>query len=205
MTLAGFLVFFTAYVVAVASPGPAVAMVMARALSRGLKGLPALIGGIAAGDMVWFIIAATGLAVVAQTYAGVITVIKYAGAAYLLYLAWNLWTSPAMALDPAAPPPADEQSWRLFLGGLSFTLGNPKPIVFFMAILPTLVDLQNLNALGMAQIGVVIVLGIFVVLGAYALAADRARRLFTQASAVRSINRTSAIVMAGAAALVARA
>lgn len=96
MTLAGFLVFVTAYVVAVATPGPGVVAVTARSLSRGLKGMFAFISGFVAGDMTWFLVAATGLAVVAQTHSGIITAIKYAGAVYLLYLAWKLWTAPAV-------------------------------------------------------------------------------------------------------------
>jgi threonine/homoserine/homoserine lactone efflux protein len=205
MTLAGFLVFLTAYIVAVASPGPAVATVMARALSRGVRGLPFFIAGIATGDMAWFLVAATGLAMIAQHYAVLLTLIKYAGAAYLLYLAWQLWRVPAAGLGPLAAPAPDEKPWQLYFGGLSLTLGNPKPIVFFMAILPTIVDLNTLNALGMAEISAVIVFGIFLVLGSYGLAADRARRMLTRPSSIQILNRTTAVVMAGAAAAVARA
>jgi threonine/homoserine/homoserine lactone efflux protein len=150
------------------------------------------------------LVAATGLAVVAQTHAGVITAIKYAGAAYLLYLAWKLWTAPAVPLELSADSGTDEKPWRMFLGGLALTLGNPKPIIFFMAILPTIVDLTTLTPLAMLEIAAVIVVVIHGALGAYALAADRARRLFRDANSLRTLNRTTAVVIAGAAAMVAR-
>lgn len=92
----------------------------------------------------------------------------------------------------------------MFLAGLTLTLGNPKPIIFFMAILPTIVDLTTLTPLGMLEIAGVIVVAIYAVLGAYALAADRARRLFRDESSLRTLNRTTAVVIAGAAAMVAR-
>src|SRR5688572_31223517 len=95
MTLYGLLTFCAVYALTVASPGPGVAAVIARSLAHGLKGSPAFIAGFLAGDLVWFGIAATGLAAVAKTAATLFVVLKYAGAAYLLFLAWKLWTAPA--------------------------------------------------------------------------------------------------------------
>jgi threonine/homoserine/homoserine lactone efflux protein len=203
MTLTGFLIFLAAYVTAVASPGPAVAAVVARSLGRGLSGIGFMIAGIALGDMIWFFAAATGLAVIAQTYGELLVFIKLAGAVYLAYLAWKLWSAPAVAADLSGGT-KDEQPWRMLAGGLSLTLGNPKPIIFFMAILPTIVDLTTLDAIGMLEIAAVIPIGIFGVLGTYAFTADRARRLFTKPRSVQILNRSTAVIMAGAAVAVAR-
>jgi threonine/homoserine/homoserine lactone efflux protein len=87
MTLTGLLVFGAAYATAVFSPGPGVAALVARVLARGLRGAPAFIAGFLIGDLVWFTVAATGLALLAQTFAIVFLAVKYAGVAYLLYLA----------------------------------------------------------------------------------------------------------------------
>jgi threonine/homoserine/homoserine lactone efflux protein len=95
MSAYGLSVFCLVYAFAVASPGPGVAAVVARALGRGLSGAPAFIAGFLAGDLIWFTLAATGLAMLAQTAHTVFVVVRYAGAAYLLYLAWRLWTTPA--------------------------------------------------------------------------------------------------------------
>ena len=92
MTIYGLLTFCAVYALAVAAPGPGVAAVIARGLAHGLKGTPAFIAGFMVGDLVWFAIAATGLAALAKTAATAFVAIKWTGVAYLLYLAWKLWT-----------------------------------------------------------------------------------------------------------------
>ncbi len=92
---------------------------------------------------------------------------------------------------------------RLFLTGLAINLGNPKVIVFFLALLPTVVDLAALTPLGFGELAVIIVAIASGVLTAYAVAAARARRLFTSPRAVRLANRGSAAIMAGTAVTIA--
>lgn len=79
------------------------------------------------GALVWFTVAAAGLAAIAAAFAGVLVVIRYAGAAYLLYLAWKLWTPPPRS--PSATNQVDEGR-GLFLTGLALNLGNPKAAAF---------------------------------------------------------------------------
>src|SRR5580693_5440672 len=135
MTVYGLAVFALVYLLAVATPGPGVAAIIARSLGHGLRGAPAFIGGFLAGDLIWFTCAASGLAMLAQTAYTVFLVVKYAGVGYLLYLAYRLWTAPVQALD-ASPEVGRERPLRLFLGSLALTLGNPKPMIFFLAVLP---------------------------------------------------------------------
>ena len=202
MTFSGLLLFAAAYLTAVASPGPGVAAVVARVLAKGTQGMPGFIAGFVIGDLAWFTVAATGLAVLAQAFAALFLAIKYAGAAYLLFLAWRLWTAPAAALQVRGEGPA-EGGFRLFAAGLSLTLGNPKVIVFFLALLPTVVHLDTLSLAGFAEVAALIVVILSAVLGSYAVAAVRARRLFTSPLAVQRLNRGTGAVMAGAALTVA--
>ena len=202
MTLSGLLIFAAAYVVAAASLGPGVAALMARVLAKGMHGMPGFIAGFVVGDLIWFSIAATGLAVLAQTFAVLFLAIKYAGAAYLLFLAWKLWTAPAAAVELEEGAPA-EGGFRLFLAGLALTLSNPKVFAFFLALLPTVVQLDTLSPAGFAEIAALIVVILSVVYASYATAAARARRLFTSSQAVRRLNRGTGVVMAGAAVAVA--
>ncbi len=116
MDLTSLLVFTGALFVAAASPGPGIAAIVARVLGGGMNGAIAFTAGVALGDVVWLTFAVLGLAVVAQTFQGVFLVIKYAGAAYLLYLAWKLWTAPVVAHD-VAPDKSDVNRTRLFLAG----------------------------------------------------------------------------------------
>jgi threonine/homoserine/homoserine lactone efflux protein len=203
MTLAGLLVFVAAYALAVASPGPGIAALVARVLARGTRGVPAFVAGFVAGDLVWFAVAAGGLALVAQAVEGVFAAVRYAGAAYLAWLAFRFWTAPARPFEAAPADGAAEGGWRLFATGLAITLGNPKAVVFFLALLPTVVDLPSLTPLGAAEIAAAMVAVLVVILSAYALAAARARTLFRSARAVRALNVGAGAAMAGAAAAVA--
>lgn len=201
MSLYGLLTFCAVYALTVASPGPGVAAVIARGLAHGMKGTPAFIGGFLVGDLVWFGIAATGLAALARTAAALFVAIKWAGVIYLLYLAYKLWTAPAERVEVKSD--RREHGWRAFMASFMLTLGNPKAILFFLALLPTVIDLTTLNLLSIVEISVAMCIVQPAVLIVYSLLAAKARQLFTTPRAVRRLNRSSGVAMAGAAALVA--
>ncbi|MET0917756.1 MAG: LysE family translocator [Burkholderiales bacterium] len=203
MSLYGLALYCLVYALSVASPGPGVAAVVARSLTRGARGAPAFIAGFLVGDLIWLTVAATGLAAIAQTAQLLFAAVKYAGAAYLLYLAWRMWTAPAEAPRDDIVD-ASQKPLRLFLASLSLTLGNPKTMVFFLALLPTVVRLEHLTLVGFLEIAALSALILPLVLGASVVAAVRARRLLQSPRAVRLVNRGSATVMAGAAVAVAR-
>jgi threonine/homoserine/homoserine lactone efflux protein len=190
------------YALAVASPGPGVASVVARALGRGVSGAPAYIAGFLIGDLVWFALAAAGLAVLAHSAHTVFLVIRYLGAAYLLYLAWRLWRAPPATLE-SAQAPARERRLQLLLGSLALTLGNPKTMVFFLAVLPTVVELNRLTPAGFLAMALVIACVLPAVLGTYTLFAARARARLSRPGTVRWVQRGTGAVMAGAAIAVA--
>ena len=202
MDLAGLLVFASALFVAAASPGPGVAAVVARVLGRGTRGAAAFTAGVALGDVVWLTIAILGLSAIAQAFQGVFLVIRYAGAAYLLYLAWRLWTAP-VAVHGIEPERTREHPLRLFLGGLAVTMGNPKVMVFYLALLPALVDVAGVTLLGWAELSAVTFGVVILVFAGYVLLAARARRLLTSPRALQIVNRGTGAVMAGAAAAIA--
>lgn len=203
MSLYGLLVFSLVYLLAVATPGPGVAAVIARSLASGTRGAPAFIAGFLVGDLIWFTFAATGLAALAQGAQTVFVVVKYAGAAYLLYLAYRLWTAPVVTAETAPQIAGGQKPLQLFLGSLALTLANPKTIFFFLALLPTVVRLEQLTLLGFIEIVLTISIVLPLTLGAYVVLAARARRVFKSATAVRRINRGSGAAMACAAVAVA--
>ena len=203
MTAHGLALFCLAYLLATATPGPGIAALIARTLSRGSGGLPPFIAGYVVGDLLWLTLAASGMAMLARSAQPLFAAIKYLGALYLLYLAWRLWTAPAQSIEQELPPARDESPRRLFTGSLALTMGNPKVMVFFLALLPTVVDLRNITLLQYFEIVVAICIILTSVLTAYAVAALRARRFFSNARAVRWLNRGTGTVMAGAAVAVA--
>lgn len=184
------------------SPGPAVVALVARTLARGRTGSLAFIAGLALGDMLWLTAACLGLAALAAAMGGLFFLVRLAGAAYLLYLAYRLWTEPAKA--PSADAAGAERGpFGLFGAGLALSMGNPKSMAFYLALLPTLVDLQHLTLLGFAEMSLVIAVVLAAVFTAYVLAADRARRLIASTRVMRWLNRTCGLAMAGAAVTVA--
>jgi threonine/homoserine/homoserine lactone efflux protein len=202
MSVYGLLTFCAVYALAVATPGPGVAAIIARSLAHGFKGAPAFVAGFVIGDLTWFGIAATGLAALARTAAAVFVVIKWAGVVYLLYLAWKLWTAPAERV--AVKDDDDRQhGWRAFVASLMLTLANPKAILFFLALLPTVIDLASLDSIRFLEISAAIATVLPAVLFSYVFLAARARELFTTPKAVRRLNRSSGVAMAGAAVVVA--
>lgn|SRR6478735_810790 len=202
MDLAGLLLFSSALFIAAASPGPGIAAIVARVLGRGPRDAIAFSIGVALGDVVWLTFAILGLAALAQAFHEVFLVIKYAGAAYLLYIAYKIWTAPAVARDVTAEERAEHPA-RLLLGGLALTLGNPKTIVFYLALLPTILDLTRITALGFAELVAATLTVLGVVFAGYIVLAARARQLFTTPKAIRILNRTTGAMLAGAAAAVA--
>jgi threonine/homoserine/homoserine lactone efflux protein len=203
MTLSRYLIFTLTYFIAVITPGPGLAAIIARALGRGLHGMPAFLAGFIAGDLTLFIIAAAGLAVVAEAYAPILTAVRWGGAAYLLYLAFKLWTTSVDAHLEAASNTKSESPLALFLSTYSLTVSNPKPILFFVALLPALLDLSTLTLLDYAILTVTIAVIISFSLLVYAGAASRARLLFTSTYARTIINRITGTMLAVVAVVMA--
>ena len=203
MSVYGLVTFCVVYFVAVATPGPGVAAVIAQALARGCAGAPAFIAGFVAGDLIWFAGAALGLSAVAQAAHTAFLVLKYAGAIYLLYLAYKLWSTPVRPPAEMGDGSVAKTPSKLFLGSLTLTLSNPKPMIFFVALLPTVVPLENLPLDGYLEIAAAIAIILPSILGAYVLAASRARTWFRSPRANKVMNRGSGTLMAAAAVAVA--
>jgi threonine/homoserine/homoserine lactone efflux protein len=202
MALHGLILFCLAYFLAVATPGPGIAAIVSRVLGRGSVGLAPFIAGYIAGDLTWLTLAATGMAMLARNAHTLFLLIRYGGALYLLYLAYKLWTAPTTLPEQDAVLPQERGS-RLFLASLSLTLSNPKAMVFYLALLPTVVDLQQLTLTAFLEVALALCLILGTVLVGYALAALRARRLFRSSRALRWLNRSTGTVLAGTAVVVA--
>ena len=191
--------FTGAYAIAVLVPGPGVAAVVARALGGGFRGAVPMVLGILAGDLVYFIFAVFGLAAIATWFGPVFVVVRWGGAAYLLYVAWKFWTA-----RPGAEQirPRNESAWKTFLAGFSLTMGNPKTIVFYLGILPTVIPLDRMTPIAFAELTAIVVVVLLLIGLGYAWLAARARELFRSPRAIGRLNKTAGAVMATAAGLV---
>jgi threonine/homoserine/homoserine lactone efflux protein len=201
MALSGLLVFALALVVAAGSPGPSIAALVARVMTGGLRSVLPFLAAMWLGEALWLGCTVAGLAVLAHTFALLFSVLKFAGVAYLLWLAWRMWFAPADIRNDALP--TQRSPWRMFGTGLAITLSNPKIGMFYLALLPTLIDLSHVGVFAWLELTLTMLAVLSAVDLGWALVAHRARKLLTSRRAVRVANRTSAAMMAGAAAAIA--
>jgi threonine/homoserine/homoserine lactone efflux protein len=189
-----------AYVVilatATAIPGPDVAALVGTSLSRGLTQSLTMLSGIIIGHAVWMIAAVSGLAAAAQALGPAFIVVKIIAVAYLLYLAWQLWTSPVDTGDASAGHTLKHGGASMFTG-LMISLSNVKALIFFGAVAPTVLPLHRLTVGDIGILLLVNTLIFIVVLGGWAVLAAKARSLLTSAARRRGLNRISAVILAG--------
>ena len=217
MGIESLIAFAAVLFVACASPGPTIAALVARVLGRGVTGAPSFCLGLLISDILWLTGAVLGLAVLAETFHLLFLIIKYLGAGYLLYLGWKMWTGhahghleylkkvgdPATGLPLTDVPAVKGEGVRLFLGGIAVGSGNPKTMLFYLALLPTLLPLEAITVADYALLVATQVVVYGAILVGYVVLAARARRAFASARAMKVVNRVTGGVMAGAAVAVA--
>lgn len=203
MDLTALVIFAGALLVAAGSPGPSIAALVARVLTRGHRDVMPFLAAMWIGEAIWLTLAVWGLASIAATFQFLFVAIKWAGVAYLLFLAWKMWNAPAdIARDDL---PASGSAAKMFAAGLAVTLGNPKIMVFYLALLPTIIDLGHITLLGWGELVVTMLFVLIAIDLAWVALAARARLLLKSGRAIRIANRFSAGMMAAAAsAIVAR-
>jgi len=193
LPLHSYLVFLGVYIVAAATPGPAVMAITARALGSGFRAALPMVLGTAVGDMAVLTLSVCGLAVVAQAMGHLFVAVKIAGALYLIYLGYKYWTAPVTEL---LDKPVDAR--RGFLAQFALTIGNPKAIAFWVALLPAVVDLRQLNLAVYLQLALACFTLTPLIMAAYAALASRVRGFLTGIKARRRINKGAGVIMVGA-------
>lgn len=192
MPLETWIAFLAAAAVVLAIPGPTILLVIGQSLGGGRRAALPLVAGVAAGDLTAMTLSLAGLGALLATSAALFTVLKWAGAAYLVWLGVKLWRAP---VEGASVPLGARQAWRqAFL----VTALNPKSIAFFVAFVPQFID----PALPFLPQAAVLVAS-FVTLAAlnallYALAAGRLSGAVQRPSVRRILNRTGGGMLIGA-------
>jgi len=166
-------IFALASAALIAVPGPAVLYIVTRSIHQGRRAGVASVLGIEAGALVHVAAAAVGLSALLASSAVAFSVVKYAGAAYLIGL--GLWTLLAGHGGADAALSSDVRLRRVFAQGVLVNAFNPKVALFFLAFLPQFVDPDATHpALQIGLFGLVFVAIAFVLDLGWALAADAA-------------------------------
>ncbi|MEM7223046.1 MAG: LysE family translocator [Pseudomonadota bacterium] len=166
------------------SPGPAWAAVVTTGMARGPAAAAAMALGVALGDVVFVLAAVFGLALLAQALGTLFLAVKFAGAAYLIWLGVKLWRRP-----PSLAAPPKPSALGPFLGGFALTIGNPKVIAFYLGFLPAFMDLTALSGQDVGVLAATAFVVIFALLAGYGLAAAGARRLLARERLRRAFGR----------------
>jgi len=179
MTLESSLSFFLAVLVFGVTPGPGVFAILARALVSGSRSCLFLALGMTISDILYLIAACIGLAALATHWGEVFTVIRVVGAIYLIYLGWKMWNAP-LDLDSVDSNSSSSGVFLSFLQGFLISASNPKVILFYIAFLPTFMDLNALNSSDVALAAFLTLIALMIGLMGIAVFAAKARKFLNQ-------------------------
>lgn len=203
MELNIFLAFVAATMVMILSPGPSVLLTIAHSISYGWQRAISTVAGATVGVAVQLIIAAIGLVSLLNLVAGMFEWLRWAGAAYLIYLGIRQWRSAGTPLEVDT---LEESGTKRFVQGLAVTVPNPKSLIFIAVFLPQFIDTTRPVGVQFVIIVPTFLLITFGITSAWALVAAKASGFLQSKRAIRSALRGAGglMVIAGVGLALAR-
>jgi len=198
------LTYSAALGIAAAIPGPGMAALVARSVSGGALTGFCLLFGLILGDLTYLSFAVFGLAMLAEHFNELFQLVRWGAALYLFYLAWQFWFADHQAIEVGKPVKRKELL-SAAVSGLTITLGNPKTIAFYLALLPLVINLETVSLATWGLMLVPLTVLVLLSVGAlFVLGAVRIRHLLSSLRAQQRLFRGAAAIMvaAGAAMLV---
>jgi len=196
MTIELWLAFVAAASIMLIIPGPTITLVVSYALGEGRRAALATVVGVALGGFTALVVSLVGLGAVLAASATLFTILKWIGAAYLVYLGIRLWRS-----DPAADGPMAKtaRTQGAMLGhAFAVTALNPKGMVFFAAFLPQFISTDAPVAPQLAILGATFLILATLNAAGYALLAGRLRETIRRPAVLKVVNRVGGGVLVGA-------
>ena len=194
MSLQAYLAFVAACIALALLPGPVVTLVIANGLRHGTRAALTNIAGVQAGLTIVIGIVAVGLTTMMATMGYWFDWVRFAGAAYLVWLGIKLIRFPVEGVSADEPPAPPRGGF--FLQGFLVLLSNPKVLVFFGAFIPQFMDMNKDHVTQVALLGVTFMITGAITDSIYALLAGRARLLFSR-ERTRLVSRISGGFMIG--------
>ena len=205
MTIQSWLMYLALVIVATSTPGPAVLFIMTNSTLHGWrKAVFAALGNIV-GLFCLGIIAVTGLGTILQASEIVFNIIKYAGAAYLIYLGLKVIFQKSSDFSTMKNQliSTDVSSQKIFFQALGVALSNPKAIVFLTALFPQFVNINEPLIPQFTMLITTLMLFSFSFLMFYALLAHKVKGLLIKPQRIKVFNRTSGSIFVGLGVLLA--
>ncbi|RKQ89564.1 LysE family translocator [Maricaulis maris] len=203
MTVQTLFLFAGALLVLFITPGPGIAAMIARTLDTGPWHAAMYGAGIMLGDIFWFTLAVTGLSAIATQLTAFWLIAKIVGAAYLGWMAfkafWSAWTG-------ARPKPVfkvgSKSGWATtFLAGVAMPLSNPKPIVFYLTLVPAFIPIEAITPVSYVVMLLIMLAMAVPTAGFYIGLAHRARNWLSTPQVRRGADIITGCVMTGIALL----
>jgi len=196
MSFESAITFFIAIFIFGITPGPGVFAILAKAMVEGTSRCFMLALGMTCSDIIYLTLACLGLATIAEHWSGLFTLIRWIGAAYLIWLGIKLFTSKP-SVDNSAPA-AGKRSSMEFIQGFLISASNPKVILFYIAFLPTFMDLKALDNNDIALAAGLTLFALMLGLMLIAFCAHWASKRLQSPTAIKRLNQTAGSIMMGA-------
>jgi len=196
MSFESMITFFLAIFIFSVTPGPGVFALISNSLNNNIKTSYAMSFGMSLSDVVYLVLAFYGLVALTQNYANVFEFIRIAGGIYLIYLGYKIWTSKINLDEMNKDEKVKNSSYAIAMGkGFLISASNPKVIIFYIAFLPTFVDLSVLNINDLIVICIVTFIALMAGLMLISFSAYRARKIMKSKKSVKILNRSSGTIM----------
>jgi threonine/homoserine/homoserine lactone efflux protein len=196
-----YIVFMLAFVASAATPGPEIAGLLSRSLSGGMLTSIPLAIGIILGKLFMLTAAIIGLTALVKVLGPMFVILKFCGAAYLVWLGIKKWRNAGRVL--VGNEKTKTVSFVAEIGlGLAMTLSNPIAIVFYMALLPGVINVSGVTLNNYVILCSIIICLMTIIAIGYGIIAEIARKLFSSSNSKRKIDRISGGMMVCAAILI---
>ena len=186
--------FLIGMIVLAATPGPGVFGSMAKAAAEGFKMSLFFIGGLVLGDIIFLSLALLGLSAISKMMGDKFVAIRIVGGLYLIYLGIKMFRSSPNSTNTKTN--LEENKWQTCVSGFLLTLGNPKPILFYASVLPTIINFNEVRLIDALVMMMLVALVSFSVLGTYSYIASLSHKIQLSEKMQTRTNQAAGFVLA---------
>ncbi len=198
MSFESSLTFFLAIFIFSITPGPGVFALLARGMTLGTKHCIPLAFGMSISDIIYLVFACLGLATIAQNYALLFEFIRIIGALYLFYLGYKMFTTPIEIESVSKDKGPKKDFFLSFMQGFLISASNPKVILFYIAFLPTFLDIKSLSTYDIFIVSTLALFALMIGLMCVSILAAQAKQVLKSKKALKRLNYTAGSIMIAA-------
>lgn len=187
MSLESSFTFFLAILIFSITPGPGVFALLARSINTNFKECIPLALGMTISDIIYLILACLGLSTIANNYSLLFEFIRIAGALYLIYLAYKMFSSP-IKLDESSEKLSKKSFIVTFFQGFLISASNPKVILFYIAFLPTFLDIKSLSNNDVVLVSFLAFIALMFGLMSVSLFAHQSKKYLKNSKSIKRLN-----------------